>query len=294
MNKTNIQFDDLSCSLKIKSNYPTLGRSSLKIANYILASHDKILNKPISEVAKEIGTSESSIIRFCREIGYSGFSELKLMLAKEIGENNGSILSKIKRESTNNVNELEDLPVYVMEQTIQCLNDSLKILNINEYKKAVMLIHEAENVYFYGVANSSSVAFDAVNKFIRIGIKCNLFLDTHMQMTTAINLTPKDVVIGISHSGMTRDTANVLNIAKKSGAKIISITNYKGSIISEIGDIKLLTANYETDFYSETMVSRISQLAIIDMLYVGVIMMNRDKYMHSINRVNEEMANLTY
>ena len=107
-------------------------------------------------------------------------------------------------------------------------------------------------------------------------------------------LTSRDAAIGISHSGMTVDTVNALAAARNAGAVTICITNYGASPITEKADIKLLTSSTETDFDSETMSSRIAQLAVIDMLYVGLIMQDYDHRREKIDILNKLLKDKSF
>ncbi len=139
-----------------------------------------------------------------------------------------------------------------------------------------------------------SIAHDAITKFIKLGIRCEVCPDAHIQLMNAANMVKGEVAIGISHSGRTKDTIDALRVAKNRGATTICITNYNASIIAQVSHIKLLTACYETGFYSETMVSRISQLAIIDMLYMGIMLNDYDETTKRISNTNKVLSERAY
>ena len=112
-----------------------------------------------------------------------------------------------------------------------------------------------------------------------------------MQIMSACNLCEKDVVIAISHSGKTKDIIDSVKTASESGAKIIVITNYLAVEIMKFADVKLLTSSYETSFFSETMVSRIMQLSIVDMIYTGLLLSDYDSSVEKIDRFHEASSN---
>jgi len=133
-----------------------------------------------------------------------------------------------------------------------------------------------------------------MHKFMRIGLLCHVYEDAHMQLMASANLSEKDVVIGISHSGMTRDTIDAMAAARARGVFTICITNYGASPITAVSDICLLTASGETSFDSETMASRIAQLTIIDMLYIGLILQDYHGYREKIDRANAALRDKSY
>jgi DNA-binding MurR/RpiR family transcriptional regulator len=166
------------------------------------------------------------------------------------------------------------------------MNDTLITFNQSEYKRAVQVLHKARQIAVFGVANSAVVADDIVVKLARLGLICSSYADAHRQLIAASNLAEGDVAIGVSHSGYTIDTVDALTVARKNGAVTICISNQFTSPIIDVSDIQLLTAAHEASFISETMVSRISQLVIVDMLYSGIILQDYEYYTQKITKIN--------
>ena len=285
---------EVPCSITIRSLMPSMRESERKTADYVLSHPDDVTTLTILQLSQSIGVSEATVIRFCKKIGCAGFSELKLKIAREQGEKEKQTANRDPGLDIFSSTELDEVPDIIISRSIQSLVDTLKIFDINEYHRAVKAISEAERTVLYGVGNSASVASDAVNKFMRIGLPCFLYDESHLQIMSAANLTSRDAAIGISHSGMTVDTVNALAAARNAGAVTICITNYGASPITEKADIKLLTSSTETDFDSETMSSRIAQLAVIDMLYVGLIMQDYDHRREKIDILNKLLKDKSF
>ena len=68
--------------------------------------------------------------------------------------------------------------------------------------------------------------------------------------------------------------------------KTLVLTNFKASVITKYADIVMFTGDTESSFYSETMSSRMSQLAIVDMLYMGVVVSDYRKYTKRLDKIN--------
>lgn len=278
-----------SYEYKIKNMYNTLRDSEKKVADYILLNGYSVSQMTLANLSKEVGVSEPTIIRFVKGIGFSGYSEFKMELMKDWGRESVSEVLDSDLLVELHIGEdekIEDIPSKMIGMTIKALEDTLKIIDIDNYQKAITMIKAANIIDVYGVGNSGSIANDIMNKLLRIGLNCRAYSDNHLQQICASHLTKDDLAIGISHSGSTIDTVNTLKIAKNSGAKTIALTNFKASAISEYADITLYTGDLETTFYSETMVSRISQLAIVDMLYMGILLSNYKLYTKRLDKVN--------
>ena len=119
----------------------------------------------------------------------------------------------------------------------------------------------------FGVGASGFVALDLQMKLQRIGKAAFGWTDPHMAISSAALRQQGDVVIGLSHTGTTVDTIDVLREARSHGATTIAVTNFPWSPITEVADVVLLTAARETAFRSGAMTSRIAQLTLIDCLF---------------------------
>lgn len=286
-----------SYEYKIKNMYNTLRSSEKKVADYVLVNGHSVSTMTLAQLSQAVGVSEPTIVRFVKSIGCNGYSEFKMELMKDWGRE--SVVQKSDSEllvelHIDKNDKVEDIPGKMIGMTIKALEDTYKIIDTDNYKKAIKMIKSANIIDVYGVGNSGSIASDIMNKFLRIGLNCRAYSDNHIQQICASHLTKKDLVIAISHSGSTIDTVNALKIAKKSGAKTIALTNYKASTISEYADITFYTGDSETTFYSETMVSRISQLAIVDMLYMGILISDYDLYTKRLDKINMLVKDKNY
>lgn len=274
---------------KIKKSYGSLRPSEKKVADYVLLKGYAISSMSLAELAADAGVSEPTVMRFVKSLGLSGFKEFKLGLMKDWGKEDveGKSGSNLLVElHISEKDRIEDIPSKIIGLTIKALEDTLKIISIDDYRKVIAMICESNIIDVYGVGNSASVASDLMVKLVRIGLNCRNFSDNHVQQICAGHLTTRDLAIAISHSGSTIDTVNTLKIARESGAKTVAITNFKGNHISQYADITIYTGDVETVFYSETMASRISQLAIVDMLYMGILLSDFGLYTNRLDKIN--------
>lgn len=280
---------------KIREVYGELRKSERKVADYVLQNKGKISIMGLEEVAKQSDVSTPTVVRFTKALGYEGFKEFKMELLKSLPPNDEIENDKMLLDlHVSKDDKLEDLPMKIIGLSIKALEDTLKFLNYEDYRKAIELITNSDIIDIYGVGNSGSIGSDFMNKLTRIGINCRAYSDNHLQQLCACHLTKNDLAIAISHSGGTKDTIDALHIAKESGAKTLVLTNFKASKITKYADITLFTGDTEKTFYSETMSSRISQLALVDMLYMGILLSNYDKYTKRLNKVNNLSKFRTY
>lgn len=288
--------EELSCIELIKRQYAKLSKSEKLVADYVLATGHDITKLSLAETARHALVSEPTVVRFTKAIGLSGYSELKMLIMKDWGketveEAHNPVLLDLHISPDDRI---EDLPEKITNITIKGLQDSLKIFDAEAFKNAIILLLNAERIDVFGVGNSGSIALDFVSKLARIGLDARYFADNHLEQLSCLSLSEKDVAIAISHSGSTIDAVDTLRIAKESGAQTIALTNYKASAISKYADIELLTGDFETTFYSETMVSRTSLLAFVDMLYMGLLVSNYEEFTSRLEKVNELVKGKNY
>ena len=277
---------DVGLENEIKGNYGKLRKSEKKVADYILSNKEIVEEFSLEEIAKNSNVSTPTVIRFTRALGYKGFKEFKMNLLKNSNNGINNEEELLLDLHINKDDKLEEVPKKLVGLTIKALEETLKFLNYDTYRKAIKAITEANIIDIYGVGNSGSVGNDFMSKLLRIGLNCRAYSDNHFQQLCASHLTKKDLAIAISHSGETKDTIDALRIAKESGAKTLVLTNFKSAVITKYADIALFTGDTENAFYSETMSSRMSQLALVDMLYMGILLSDYEKYTKRLNKIN--------
>ena len=277
------------CLAQIRRMYDSLRPAEKRVASYILQNGSQVIYQSITELAAASGTSDATIIRFATALGFSGYQDLKIALARELVSPGKNIHDDIKPD--------DPLPVAVkkaFEANVQAISDTLKVLDIDLLQKVIGALVKARQVYLYGVGTSSLAAQDCYYKLLRVGIHANFYADVHMQAISTALITSEDVVIGFSHSGSTRDVVDVLSLAKERGAFVVCITNRSRSPISKVSDVTLRTASEETPFGSGGMPSMMSQLSVVDALFVGVSLAMYEKAIEYIELTGETVKNKKY
>lgn len=250
--------------LQINVLYNKMGAAEKKIADWLIENPDKIISLSISDLAEKCKCGEATIVRFARRLGFGGYQELKISLAKEQGTVEVSNTIE-KTDSCFEIFEKVSYDIYrSLEMTKQCLDEEA-------LENAARLIMKARRIMIFGLGNSAAVALDFQHKLMRIGLDATSYSDNHMQAISVSHSTKADVVIGISHSGSSKDIVNALKIAKENGASTVAITNQGKSPIVSVSDIVLHTSSNETKYRLLGLNSRIAQLAIVNSIYYYII-----------------------
>lgn len=151
------------------------------------------------------------------------------------------------------------------------------------------MILNANRIDIYGVENSMSTINDLTNKLLYLGLDVRRQDDIYMQNLCANSLTEGDLAIGISYSGTSKDTVDIIKRAKNSGAKTLIITNFDKSIISSYADAVIHSSNSKSEIYGNAIFSRTSQIVIVDMLYMGIILSDYERFSKTLD-INGEIS----
>jgi RpiR family transcriptional regulator, carbohydrate utilization regulator len=253
-------------SLAVITNaLPALNDTMKKTAKFILANPRETINLTITELSKRIGTSDASIVRFCQTIGYSGFHALKLALAEDIVSP-----LQLVHEDADETDTAEDVLPKIFKAGMRSLEDTLKILDPAQLRRAVEALIAAKTIEIFASGNSVPLALDLNFRLTKIGLLSRFSLEPTFQEMSASLMQKGSVAIGISHLGSSKDTVHAMQLAQDAGATTLCITNHSDSPITHVSQIQLFTASHESFFREEEMGSRLAALAIIEALYVGV------------------------
>jgi len=281
--------EKVTCLGLIRSYYPSFTPAEQRIADFILSNPREVIYMSVTELAERCGVGDGTVVRFAQDIGFSGYQELKLTLSRDLVGPFENVLEDVSPEDS-----LDDIVRKITNKNLKAITDTTRLIDIDSLKKAIEIIYQSRKVEFYGVGASGFTALDAKYKFLRIGIVCDALTDPHLQAMSAATLTSKDVAVGISHSGATKDTIDSLKVAKNAGAKTICITNFIHSPITEVSDIVLLTASPESPLASGAIRSKIAQLHILDLIFTGVAMRLGDQALRYTEKTAQAVLNKLY
>lgn len=255
---------DILTYIEAKRNSFTKAES--KIADFIVSHAKEVMYMSITELADACQVGDTSVFRFCKTLELKGYQEFKLLLAQSSSQEDESVL-----ELTGEVHladSLDEVAKKVLNTNISALNETYMLLDIQKLSEAIECMIDANKILFVGVGSSSITAMEAKSKFMRIIPNTDYVSDSHLQAVAATLLTPKDLVIAISYSGATKEIIEVVRQAKNAGAKVISITRFSKSPLSNHSDITLLCGANEGPLQGGSLSAKLSQLYLLDILYM--------------------------
>ena len=272
--------------IKIKERWDEFTPSDKKIGEYIVDNPEQIVNYNTLELADLIDTSQSAIIRFIKKIGYKGYIDFKIDVAKSLEESNDFFPDEVitKNESIENIiSKSKNNGSATVEKTYS-------LIDTEAIKRAIDDINKANNIYLAGVGSSGLICEDFSYKLQRSGKKVFYQVDAHTNLALVTNIDKEDLLIAISYSGLTKEILIASEYAKKVGAKVISISKSLNSTLAHNSNELLLIPEIERKMRYGAISSRLSSQIITDILYYGYVAANTEKVNENM-RTSKELTN---
>lgn len=253
--------EGISCKQKIRGKMNHLTNTETKIAKYVLDHYDSVLTSNITELAEKAGVSDASVVRFCKSLGYKGYQDFKINAARDI-------LPKEKHlnPSLEPSDDMGTICKKIFSTEVAVLDRTLAGLDLEAVEQAAHMIRNAQKMVVFGTGGSLLVGKDAQHKFLKIGIEVYVYEDVDMQLMASSLIKQGEVALCISHSGYNSHVVNCMKNAAENGAGRIALVSQGKTPVSKNADVVLYTASEETIFKSESVSTRIAQLAIMDSL----------------------------
>jgi DNA-binding MurR/RpiR family transcriptional regulator len=256
----------------VRRAVPRLSAAEAKVAETILGDPTLVVDLAINDLARLCSTSLSTVARFAQSLGFSGYRELRVAVARTVTLAQAQQASfGLDTTAISPDDEPAAIAAKLAAQEIDAIEKTARGLDAAALDRVALALVEARHIDLFGQAASSLTAQDLQQKLARIGCSVAHSADPHLAVTTASLRSSKDVVIGFSHGGETAEVVQALEVARDAGALSVAITSAGDSTLALAADIALLTHAHESPFRMAAMSSRIAQLALVDILFVRVV-----------------------
>jgi glucokinase len=249
---------------RLRQLQPELTPAEQRVASLVLEQPRLVLNEPIAGIAKLADVSQPTVIRFCRSLGFLGLADFKLKFASSL---TGAI--PVRHSQVRLSDSTHDLSAKVIDNTVSAILKFRDQLDVRAIDRAIELVSRARRIEFYAMGNARVVALDGQHKFFRFRIPTALYGDSHLFSLAAELLGPGDVVIAISNSGRLPELLSAVDAARAAGANVIAISSSQ-SPLAHRASVVLAVDHAEDNSSFLSMISRVLQLLLIDIMAVGV------------------------
>lgn len=279
---------------RVKGAYASLRPSEQKVAEFFLAHAEELEDLTIGELARGAGVSEPTVIRCVRGLGYRGYREFKGALSQKEGQVRGNALDYLGGFALRPWERMGDLPLKAVRTHRAQLEETLKSVPTGELERAARILAGAQFIDIYGVENSCAPASDLLTKLTYLGLPCRFHTDAYLQQIGAAHLRPGAAAIAFSHSGKSMDTVKALRLAQKAGAVTIAVAGGEDPVIFRYADVALGVGGTAQTVYGKAIFSRGADLAVVDMLYMAVILSDYERFSHNLDHSGQVIADRDY
>lgn len=207
---------DYSIIENIQNRFETLFPAEKKVAQFILDHTNEIVHLNVAELAKKSKTSDATVIRTIKHLGYEGYYQMRIQLSKDIGKHE----SLFENEDT--LTAIQKFFAYEAER-IHRLAATIDMPQLIEIAKVVL---NSTYTHLVSVGNTVPVTTDLGFRLERAGIRCT-YSPSYEQYLNHINLgDDRESVIAVTRSGASKQVIRAVEIAKKKGMKVIVITGH--------------------------------------------------------------------
>lgn len=274
--------------IRLRGLYPSLKSALQKVANLILQQPEMAIYASVNEVAAAAGVSEATVMRFCRTLGFKGFQDFKIALAREM-----VTPSQFPQEEVGAEDDPATIVRKVFQASIAALQDTLEVLNTGTVRQAAQALLQARQILILGVGDAGPVVDYAGNRFFLMGLNAHSYTDAYHMLTAAAVSGPGDALLAISHSGSTREVVEAAQLAREAGARVISVTNNSLSPLSRVSDLVLVTASREARHQHERLSSFLCQAAVIDCLFTLILQGPPEKARENLAKIEKVIPKIT-
>lgn len=288
MKKTSHKINQSNTLLMISSIYTSLTKAEKKVADVVHANPEEAVMATVTDLAQQANVGETSVIRFCRKLGFRGYQEFKLSIAQDLV--NVPAFSNVELEKGDDPHTVAH-KVTLRNETI--LKHTLDLIDPNQLKQAAQQLQAAKKIYVYGVGSSGITALDLHYRLMRLGMNAEVHRDSHIIAMSAALVKKGDVVFGISTSGSTKDLVDPIKEARENGADVICLTSHVRSPITAYANTVLLVPAREMPTEGGALSTKIGQIQLIDIVCT-LLQMNNAKTSQALEKTAHSVVDKFY
>lgn len=262
----------------LKSRYASFSTSEKKIADYILRYPDKAVNCNVSELANASGTSDATIIRFCKHLGYSGYYQLRITLSRELG----------RIDQSYDADSNEGTAASVLQKYAANIQSMARKIDEKTFQECARLIENCHYVHIVATGNTTPLAHHVGFRLGRLGIRSTFHMITEYFLNDIILAQEDDVVLAISQSGTSKQVVKAMELAIDRKIPTIAVVGYEYSPVSRLADYLLPAIVPEQTFDYRKNHAHVYEMAVLDAL-MEMISHNRENRNQTLNQDLQEM-----
>lgn len=241
----------------IREQYDQMFSAEKKVADFILENPQKAVECNVSELAKHSKVSDATVVRMCHHIGYTGYYQFRITLAKDLGKQQYNSVGMI---------DSKDTVEAMFGEFAKAMLVIGRRIDLEVMRSCVELLKTCKQAHIMAVGNTSPLAQYMGFRLGRLGIKSTYNVAPEYFLNH-VNLADEgDILIAITQSGVSKQVIQGMELGKEKGLKTIAITASAQSPVSDLADYVLLSAGDEGPFSYYKGYAHLNETAVIDAL----------------------------
>jgi DNA-binding MurR/RpiR family transcriptional regulator len=238
----------------VKEKYNDMFAAEKKVADYVLLHPSKVIAETVSDIAKGSGASEATVVRMCRHLGYKGYYQFRVLLAKDIGR-----LTSGETE--------EDAVGQIFNDYISQITQIKEMVNDSIMRQCADLLRSSKMIHILAVGNTVPLSLYMGFRLGRLGLRSSYGVAPEYVMNNVNLAGENEVLVAISKSGSSKQIVEGCEMAKEKNMPIIAVTKYEHSPITSIADLTLATGGKIDDLTGyHSNYSHLTEMILIDAL----------------------------
>ena len=267
----------------LQENEASFSKGQKRIAHYITESYDKAAFMTANRLAKTVGVSESTVVRFAVDLGFDGYPTMQKAM-QEMVLNRLTSVQRLEVAS-DRIGD-QDVLSMVIQSDIDKLRRTGELVNRDEFQACVDAVLGAKRVYILGVRSTAPLA-----NFL--GYYLNyMFNNVHIvtasgtgeMFENVVGMKADDVVIAFSFPRYSSSVVKAAQYCRSTGAEVIAITDNQESPLGQCATHVLCA---KSDMVS-LVDSLVAPLSVVNALIVAIAA-KREKELH---RTFEELEHI--
>lgn len=275
---------------KISRKLEALSDGQKRLGEYLLSDGSALLVSTAREVAGIVGVSESTVVRFAKELGYRGFPDLKRQLRQEMGPRLRAAVRM--KETISSIEDRENILAKLIERDIQLLQETLKTASLTDFKKAVEAIWRAKKIFVVGFSSSLALAYFLQFRLARLGKAVHwIFLTAGTSLHSELAFMERgDLLIAVGFLRTPRETQTAMEHTRKIGGQILGITDLKTTPIAQQSDICL----YAKRGFHTTVNSLTAPFSLVNALMIAVALRKESDSIRALENLDRIFETYRY
>ncbi len=273
---------------KINHAYETMTHSQQMVAQYYRSHEDRMAFLTLEDAAAQIGTSTTTIIRFARSLGYSGYSQMQ----KDI---QSSLISKVSLpERLNNLSVFaaanDQLLNQIVQSDIQDITETVAGIAPDLVSRTIHLINDSRNIYVLGLRSSFSLAHYLTSRLGQIRPNVRLIQSAGMLFPEELaGCNSSDACVAFLFPRYSKTAANLILWLKKRNVKIILFTSNDYKAVESYGDLIIPCSVSSVSIKN----SFVAPMVIINYLMASIALLDHDRTQRTLEEA-EDFLNKGY